>query len=63
MKIENVSGYFGALLMVVFSFSLQPSIGIVGLLLLTIQAIKMQTHNLTILNLVSIVGLSSQLCF
>tara|TARA_B110000503_G_scaffold111111_1_gene166280 strand:- start:53 stop:244 length:192 start_codon:yes stop_codon:yes gene_type:complete len=63
MKIENVAGYFGAILMVVFSFSLQPAIAIVGLLLLTIQAIKIRAHNLILLNLISVGGFSSQLFF
>jgi hypothetical protein len=52
----NFLGYIGSLLMVIFSFTLVINYAIVGLILLTIQAIKLRAYNLVALNLVSVVG-------
>tara|TARA_R110000744_G_scaffold59176_2_gene123258 strand:- start:192 stop:389 length:198 start_codon:yes stop_codon:yes gene_type:complete len=56
MNIATFSGYTGAVLMAIFAFTMQPLIAIVGLTLLTIQAIDAKIWNLVILNLISIGG-------
>lgn len=56
----NSIGYAGSLFMVIFSFTLSPVYGITGLILLTIQAIKLKVYNLVALNIVSIIGLATQ---
>ena len=50
----------GAALMVVASFLMStqygPMIAVAGLLMLTTQSVKTRTHNLTALNIASIIG-------
>jgi len=53
-------GYIGSILMVVFSFTLVIPYAIVGLILLTGQAIKLKAYNLVALNIISIIGFSIQ---
>ena len=50
-------GWFGALLMVLFSFTLTPILGILGLSFLTIQATFTRQYNLIALNIFSVFGL------
>ncbi len=50
-------GWYGAGLMVIFSFTLLPIFGILGLTLLTVQAVSTKQHNLIALNVFSILGL------
>mgnify|MGYP001054250254 CR=1 FL=1 len=57
----NSIGYAGSLFMVIFSFTLSPIYGISGLVLLTFQALKLKAYNLVALNLVSIIGLLTQI--
>lgn len=52
----NFLGYVGSLLMVIFSFTLTINYAIIGLILLTIQAIKLRAYNLIALNIVSLAG-------
>ena len=54
-------GWIGALHMVLFSFSLFVPMAIIGLILLTIQAIATKTYNLVALNIVSICGFAINL--
>ena len=63
MKIFDICGYTGSLLMVIFSFCLIPQIAICGLLCLTVQSIESKIHNLTILNIISIIGFSYNFFF
>lgn len=56
----NSIGYAGSLFMVIFSFTLSPVYGITGLILLTVQALKLRVFNLVALNIVSIIGLITQ---
>jgi len=49
-------GYIGSIFMVVFSFTLIIPYAILGLGFLTIQSTKLKAHNLTALNLISIIG-------
>lgn len=56
MHYSEICGYCGAVLMATFAFTMQPLLAIAGLTLLTIQSVHMKTHNLTILNLISIGG-------
>ena len=55
-----LAGWAGAILMVVASFLMAtqygPMIAVAGLLLLTIQSATNRTHNLTALNICSILG-------
>ena len=55
-----LAGWAGAILMVVASFLMATPYGrmiaVVGLGLLTIQSVNNRTHNLTMLNLASIIG-------
>lgn len=53
----NGLGWLGAGLMIIFSFTLLPAFGILGLTLLTCQAVHSKQHNLTVLNSFSILGL------
>jgi hypothetical protein len=54
-------GYIGSFLMVIFSFTLNPFFGIVGLGMITVQTNHNKMHNLTILNIFSIIGLFFQI--
>lgn len=53
-------GWTGAIIMVAASFNmttqLGPMLAVAGLGLLTIQSVKNRTHNLTALNIASIIG-------
>ena len=49
-------GWFGAVAMVAFSFTLWIPLAIAGLSLLTIQATATKTYNLVALNVVSLIG-------
>ena len=53
-------GWTGAIIMVAASFNMATQIGpmlaVAGLGLLTIQSVKNSTHNLTALNIASILG-------
>ena len=53
-------GWAGAIIMVAASFNmatqLGPMLAVTGLGLLTIQSVKNSTHNLTALNICSIIG-------
>jgi hypothetical protein len=49
-------GYVGATLTAIFAFTLQPLIAIVGISLLTVQAVNSKMYNLVALNLISIGG-------
>jgi hypothetical protein len=55
--VTDFFGWIGAFLMVVFSFTLIPLVGIWGLLFLTVQAFNARLFNLVILNILSILGL------
>ena len=52
----KLCSYCGTILMIAFSFTLYVPLAISGLVLLTIQSIKIKAHNLTILNLISLGG-------
>ena len=53
-------GWLGAIIMVAASFLMAtkwgPMLAVAGLLLLTIQSVRNSTHNLTMLNIASIIG-------
>jgi len=61
MRIFDICGYTGSAFMVAFSFTFNPLLAILGLALLTVQAVDAKMWNLVILNLVSIGGFYSQL--
>jgi len=54
-------GWVGSVVMVAFSFTLVVPFALLGLSLLTVQAIANRTYNLIALNAVSIVGFTSNL--
>lgn len=56
MNIYNFCGYTGAVLMAVFAYTMAVPFAIIGLALLTVQSVNNSTHNLTVLNLISIGG-------
>tara|TARA_B110000503_G_scaffold107993_1_gene161370 strand:+ start:626 stop:823 length:198 start_codon:yes stop_codon:yes gene_type:complete len=56
MNISTFFGYTGAILTAIFAFTMQPLIAIVGITLLTVQAVNSKMWNLVALNLVSIGG-------
>ena len=56
MNIPTFSGYTGSIIMAIFAFTMQPMIAIVGLILLTVQAVDAKMYNLVALNLISIGG-------
>lgn len=60
-KFSEFAGYAGAAVMAVFAFSMNPVLAVIGLSLLTVQAVKLKAHNLTILNLISIGGFLSNI--
>lgn len=60
-KIANASGYFGAGIMAVFAFTMNPVLAVFGLSLLTVQSVHLRAHNLTVLNLISIGGFLSNI--
>jgi hypothetical protein len=55
------SGVLGAALMIGFSFTGYIPLAIVGLGFLTIQSVGLKADNLTVLNVVSIVGFLFQI--
>jgi hypothetical protein len=57
---NKIVGWTGAGFMMGFSFTLIVPLGIIGLSLLTIQAMEERLWNLVGLNLASIVGLTLQ---
>lgn len=57
----KILGYVGSAFMLGFSFSLVIPFAIIGLTLLTIQTINLKAHNLTAVNIVSIVGFIYQM--
>ncbi len=60
-KMEKNIGNFGSALMIAFSFTFNPWLAIAGLACITIQTNKAKMHNLTVVNLVSIIGFIFQL--
>lgn len=56
MIIATLSGYFGSVVMVIFAFTMEPLLAILGLSFLTIQVISARLYNLVLLNIISIVG-------
>ena len=54
---EKFSAYFGAGLMIGFNFTLYIPAGILGLAVLSYQAVKLKAYNLLALNIVGIIGL------
>ena len=60
-NIFNLIGWIGSLFMVIFAFNLNINFAIIGLILLTIQAIKNKLNNLILLNIISLIGFASQL--
>ena len=56
MNFFTVMGYIGAMMMAIFAFSMHLPAAILGLILLTIQAVDSKMWNLVILNLISIGG-------
>lgn len=49
-------GYIGSVVMVLFAFTMEPLLAVIGLALLTVQVISARLYNLVLVNLVSIVG-------
>jgi len=58
---EKNIGNFGSVLMVAFSFTFNPWLAIAGLACITIQTNHAKLHNLSIVNIVSIIGFIFQL--
>ncbi len=56
MNFFTVLGYIGGMMMAIFAFSMHLPAAILGLILLTIQAVDSKMWNLVILNLISIGG-------
>ena len=54
-------GYVGAIVMALFSFTMLPILGILGLALVTVQMAQAKIWNMVVLNLVSIGGYAAQL--
>jgi hypothetical protein len=54
-------GYIGSFVMVLFAFTMAPEFAIIGLSLMTLQAAKAGLWNFVILNIISIIGFSSNL--
>lgn len=54
-------GYIGSALMIAFSFTFNPWLAIVGLACITVQTVDTKMHNLTAVNIVSILGFFFQL--
>ena len=53
---SNFLGYLGTLLMIAFAFTMYIPLAIMGLILMTFQAVHVGLWNLVILNIISIVG-------
>ena len=56
MAFATLSGYFGSVVMVIFAFTMEPLLAVIGLALLTIQVISARLYNLVLVNLISIAG-------
>jgi len=56
MNKYDFCGYTGAVLMAFFAYTMAVPFAIIGLALLTVQSVNNSTHNLTVLNLISIGG-------
>jgi uncharacterized protein YybS (DUF2232 family) len=56
VAIATLAGYFGSVVMVLFAFTMEPLLAILGLSFLTIQVISAKLYNLVLLNIISIVG-------
>lgn len=56
MNKHDFCGYTGSVIMVAFAFTMAVPLAIIGLALLTVQSVNNSTHNLTVLNLISIGG-------
>jgi hypothetical protein len=54
-------GYIGSFFMVVFAFTMMTELAIIGLALMTLQAARASLWNFVILNIISIIGFSSNL--
>jgi hypothetical protein len=54
-------GYIGSLFMVAFAFTMMAELAIIGLTLMTLQAARACLWNFVILNIISIIGFSSNL--
>ena len=54
-------GYIGSLFMVIFAFTMMTELAIIGLALMTLQAARASLWNFVILNIISIIGFSSNL--
>ena len=54
-------GYIGSLFMVAFAFTMVTEFAIIGLSLMTMQAARAGLWNFVILNIISIIGFSSNL--
>jgi hypothetical protein len=61
MNTFDFIGWIGSVVMVAFSFTLIVPLAVLGLVLLTVQAVANRTYNLIALNAVSIVGFVSNL--
>jgi hypothetical protein len=60
-EMEKNIGNFGSVLMVAFSFTFNPWLAIAGLSAITVQTQKAKMYNLSIVNVVSIIGFIFQL--
>jgi len=54
--VATLLGYIGSVVMVLFAFTMEPLLAVIGLALLTVQVISARLYNLVLVNLVSIVG-------
>jgi hypothetical protein len=54
-------GYIGSFVMVIFAFTMVTEFAIIGLTLMTLQAARAGLWNFVILNIISIIGFSSNL--
>ena len=54
----TILGYIGTVFMIIFAYTMIIPCAIIGLSLLTVQAIKASMWNLVFLNVVSVVGFS-----
>ena len=61
MNTFDFIGWIGSVVMVAFSFTLIVPLAVLGLVLLTVQAVANKTYNLIALNAVSILGFLSNL--
>jgi hypothetical protein len=56
MNKYDFCGYTGSIIMAAFAYTMAVPLAIIGLALLTVQSVNNSTHNLTVLNLISIGG-------